>query len=108
MKSTVTAVRCTVVLGIVAAACFALPAAADTTDVKSQSWVYVKKTGAHCKDDPNCVNRYHPAIKPVARAQQGQLIVFETLAALKMQYPALSETRLRELRAIRRQLAKSS
>ncbi len=82
MKSTVDAVRCTVVVGIVAAACSALPVAADTTDVKTQSWVYVKKTGAHCKDDPNCVNRYHPAIKPVARAQQGQLIVFETRDAL--------------------------
>ena len=82
MKSTVNAVRCTVVVGIVAAACSALPVAADTTDVKTQSWVYVKKTGAHCKDDPNCVNRYHPAIKPVDRAQPGQLIVFETRDAL--------------------------
>ena len=55
---------------------------ADTTDVKTQSWVYVKKQGAHCADDPNCMNRYHPAIKPVARAQPGQLILFETRDAL--------------------------
>jgi formamidase len=55
---------------------------ADTTDVKTQSWVYVKKHGAHCADDPNCMNRYHPAIKPVARAQPGQLILFETRDAL--------------------------
>jgi formamidase len=65
-----------------AAACVAVPAGADTTDVKTQSWVHVKKTGAHCADDPNCMNRYHPAIKPVARARPGQLILFETRDAL--------------------------
>jgi formamidase len=55
---------------------------ADTSDVKTQSWVHVKKQGAHCADDPNCMNRYHPAIKPVARAKPGQLILFETRDAL--------------------------
>jgi formamidase len=55
---------------------------ADTTDVKSQSYVEVKKQGAHCQDDPNCFNRYHPAIKPVARARTGQLIRIETRDAL--------------------------
>ena len=65
------------VLGLLAAA-----ALADTTDVKSQSVVEVKKRGAHCQDDPNCFNRYHPAIKPVARAKPGQLIVIETRDAL--------------------------
>ncbi len=35
-------------------------------------------------------------------------IVVETLAKLKMRYPTLSDARLRELRAIRRKLAKSS
>jgi len=55
---------------------------ADTTDVKTQSWVYVKKKGAHCKDDPNCMNRYHPGIKPVMTAKPGQLILFETRDAL--------------------------
>ena len=74
--------RITAVLAAVAAATLAAPVWADTTDVKTQSWVHVKKTGAHCKDDPNCMNRYHPAIKPVARAQPGQLIVFETRDAL--------------------------
>jgi len=34
-------------------------------------------------------------------------IILDTLAALKMQYPKLSAARLRELRSIRRQLAKS-
>ncbi len=55
---------------------------ADTTDVKTQSRVLVPKKGAHCVDDPNCFNRYHPAIKPVARAKTGQLITFETRDAL--------------------------
>jgi formamidase len=66
---------------LIAAAC-TLPAWADTADVKTQSWVYVKKQGAHCVDDPNCMNRYHPAIKPVAQAKPGQLILFETRDAL--------------------------
>ena len=57
-------------------------ALADTTDVKTQDWVHVKKLGAHCGDDPNCMNRYHPAIPPVMRAKTGQLIVFETRDAL--------------------------
>jgi formamidase len=70
------------ILGVLAAAGIVCPAAADTTDVKTQSVVVVKKKGAHCHDDPNCFNRYHPAIKPVARAQPGQLIVIETRDAL--------------------------
>jgi len=90
MKPTVSAVSWTVALGI-AACCWALPVAADTTEVKSQSWVYVKKSGRHCKDDPNCVNRYHPAIKPVARAQPGQLIVFETRDALDSELTLTSQ-----------------
>lgn len=55
---------------------------ADTTDVKTQSRVLVPKKGGHCVDDPNCFNRYHPAIKPVAKAKTGQLITFETRDAL--------------------------
>ncbi len=55
---------------------------ADTTDVKGPAKVVVSKSGAHCKDDPNCFNRYHPSIKPVARAKPGQLIVIETRDAL--------------------------
>jgi formamidase len=74
MKSRIAAV-------LFATACTAA-AWADTADVKTQSWVYVKKQGAHCVDDPNCFNRYHPAIKPAARAKPGQLILFETRDAL--------------------------
>ena len=55
---------------------------ADTSDVKAPAPVVVAKSGIHCKDDPNCFNRYHPAIKPVVRAKPGQMIVFETRDAL--------------------------
>lgn len=57
-------------------------AGADTTDVKWRSVVEVPKTGAHCADDANCFNRYHPAIDTVARAEPGQRIVFHTRDAL--------------------------
>jgi formamidase len=62
----------------------ALPfaALADTTDVKWQSIVEVKKRGAHCADDPNCMNRYHHALKPVARARPGQVLRYDTRDAL--------------------------
>ena len=55
---------------------------ADTSDVKGPPVAMVKKSGPNCKDDPNCFNRYHPAIKPVVNARPGQLIVFETRDAL--------------------------
>ncbi len=55
---------------------------ADTSDVKGIPEVVVKKSGPHCKDDANCFNRYHPAIKPKVKAKPGQMIVFETRDAL--------------------------
>jgi len=73
------------------AGALALPCAADTTDVKTQSIVRVAKKGSHCKDDPNCFNRYHHAIKPVLRAKPGQLIVFETRDALDSDLTVTSE-----------------
>jgi len=66
----------------VAAAASSTPLLADTTDVKTQSIITVGKRGAHCVDDPNCMNRYHWAIRPVAKAEAGQLIRFETRDAL--------------------------
>ncbi|MGI9305246.1 MAG: acetamidase/formamidase family protein [Gammaproteobacteria bacterium] len=57
-------------------------ALADTSDVKGPPSVVVGKSGTHCGDDPNCFNRYHPAIKPVARANPGEHIVLETRDAL--------------------------
>ena len=55
---------------------------ADTAEVKTQNIVEVKKKGAHCEQDPNCFNRYHPAIKPIARAKPGDQIVVHTRDAL--------------------------
>jgi formamidase len=60
----------------------AATALADTTDVTWQNRIVVAKEGAHCVDDPNCFNRYHPAIAPVTRADPGDHIVFETRDAL--------------------------
>lgn len=68
---------------IVSAAMLLLTVAeADTTDVKTQTIVEVVKAGEHCEDDPHCFNRYHPAIKPVARANPGDNIVVHTRDAL--------------------------
>jgi len=72
------------ILSMTAAAVFAFVATAlaDTTDTKWQTRVVVAKQGAHCVDDPNCFNRYHPAIPAVARANPGDMIVFHTRDAL--------------------------
>ncbi len=59
-----------------------LSALADTTDEKWRSTVVIAKQGAHCVDDANCFNRYHPAIPAVARARPGDEIVFHTRDAL--------------------------
>ncbi len=57
-------------------------AVADTSDVKWQDKVIISKSGDHCVDDPNCFNRYHPAIPPAVSAKPGQMIVFETRDAV--------------------------
>lgn len=57
-------------------------AAADTTNVTWQNRVLIEKQGEFCSDDPNCFNRYHPEIAPVAGAAPGDYIVFETRDAL--------------------------
>lgn len=74
-----------------AAASIAPPAIADTTDVKTQSIVRITKKGTHCNDDPNCMNRYHPAIPPVGTAKPGQLIIYETRDALDSDLTVNSE-----------------
>lgn len=53
-------------------------AVADTGDVKHETPLIVAKSGDHCSDDPNCFNRYHPKIQPIARVQPGQAVVIET------------------------------
>jgi formamidase len=73
---TVGAIALLAVIGISATAY------ADTSDVTWQNRVVVQKNGDHCSDDPNCFNRYHPAIQPATRAQPGDFIVFETRDAL--------------------------
>lgn len=55
---------------------------ADTSDVKGPAPVVIGKSGKHCKDDPNCFNRYHPNIRPAATVTQDQLFVLETRDAL--------------------------
>jgi formamidase len=72
-------------------AALSFAALADTTDVKTQSIVEVKKRGAHCADDPHCMNRYHYAIKPIGRARPGQLIRYETRDALDSKLNLSSE-----------------
>lgn len=68
------------IVGVFLSASFS--AVADTTDVKWYETVVVEKKGAHCVDDANCFNRYHPNIPPVARANPGDEIVFHTRDAL--------------------------
>src|ERR1700749_11541 len=53
-------------------------ALSDTSDVKGTAPLIVAKSGNHCKDDPNCFNRIHYAIKPAARVKPGQHFVLET------------------------------
>jgi formamidase len=54
------------------------PAFADTSSVKAPPPVIIAKSGEHCKDDPNCFNRIHYAVKPVAHVQPGQTFILET------------------------------
>ncbi len=49
-------------------------ASADAADVKVPPPLIVAKSGQHCKDDPNCFNRIHYAIKPAARVAPGQTL----------------------------------
>jgi len=57
-------------------------ALADTTDVTWQNRVEITKEGAHCADDANCFNRYHPAIPEATTAAAGDHIIFHTRDAL--------------------------
>lgn len=68
-------------LPLLSLAVFALSLLA-TVDSAFAKTVRIRKTGAKCADDPNCHNRWHPAIKPVATADPGDTVVFETRDAL--------------------------
>lgn len=54
--------------------------------VATAKTVKIGRSGATCVNDPNCHNRWHPAIKPAATADQGDFIVFETRDALDDQF----------------------
>ena len=75
--------KLTILAAVIGAAALAASGAlADTTDVTWQTRVLVPKTGAHCADDPNCINRYHQNIPHVVNANPGDYIIFETRDAL--------------------------
>jgi len=67
-----------------------LSATADTTRLRWMTKVEVKKTGAHCVDDKNCFNRYHPAIPAVAEAEPGDMIILHTRDALDSEFTLYS------------------
>jgi len=48
----------------------------------SAKTIRISKTGAQCSADPKCHNRWHPAIKPVASADPGDILIYETRDAL--------------------------
>ena len=58
------------------------PVLADTSTVTHTEPVVIAKDGLHCAADPNCFNRYHPAIPTVKRAAPGDVVIFETRDAL--------------------------
>ena len=59
---------------------------ADTGDIKGRPPLIVAKSGKHCKDDPNCFNRIHHAVKPVARVKPGQQFILETRDGLDSEF----------------------
>src|SRR6478735_3646828 len=61
-------------------------ALADTSDVKGPAPLIVAKSGKHCKDDPNCFNRIHYAVKPVARVSPGRQFILETRDGLDSEF----------------------
>ncbi|MEO6022653.1 MAG: acetamidase/formamidase family protein [Burkholderiales bacterium] len=61
------------IVGALAVVCtiFSAPAMAGQT-------ITIPKKGSHCVDDPNCHNRWHHDIKPVATAKQGDTLIYGT------------------------------
>ena len=55
-----------------------LGVAAGAPATERERVLVIPKTGARCVDDPNCHNRWHPAIAPVATASSGDVVVFGT------------------------------
>ena len=67
------------IIGIALAGCVGGPMIAEVVAADApDATVLLERSGAYCRDDPNCFNRLHPEIPTVARARPEQVIVFET------------------------------
>ena len=49
--------------------------------------IVLSRSGATCADDPNCINRLHPTIPMVARAESGEQIVFQSRSTVALEGP---------------------
>ena len=83
MKSNLVRTMPVVALYLVGSGSIAL---ADTSDVKGPAPLIVAKSGKHCKDDPNCFNRIHYAVKPVAHVSPGRQFILETRDGLDTEF----------------------
>ena len=83
MKSNLVRTMPVVALYLVGSGSIAL---ADTSDVKGPAPLIVAKSGKHCKDDPNCFNRIHYAVKPVAHVSPGKQFILETRDGLDSEF----------------------
>lgn len=50
--------------------------------------VEIERSGTYAKDDPNCFNRLHWALEPVAKAKPGDTIIYNTRDAFDDQFNA--------------------
>jgi formamidase len=67
------------IIGIALAGCVGGPMIAEVVAADApDATVLLERSGAYCRDDPNCFNRLHPEMPTVARARPEQVIVFET------------------------------
>ena len=49
-----------------------------SSDVYAQNIVEIGDQSANCQQDPDCINRLHPAIPMTSRAKSGATIIFHT------------------------------
>jgi formamidase len=52
--------------------------AVGASEEASARTIRIARSGARCPDDLRCHNRWHPAIRPVATADPGDIVLFET------------------------------
>ena len=72
--------------GVASLSMLSVQSGADTTDQRWMTKVELTKQGAHCVEDRNCFNRYHPEIPSRASANVGDMIVFHTRDALDSEF----------------------